>query len=247
MPDRTTYFKSVRFQRPSIFRQANLISSMGYTCLISQKRCPYSYTVAHTAEPSMKTWLTNCFSGDTRTLRLYLFMFSVRNKFKPSFTQRDMRLTVKRFKNRNTVILPLRFYIGALFVYASIHKIQEPANFAEMIAGFEVLPYWSINVVAVFLPWVELWGGVYLLLGMFVRSSALVLGMLLVAFSVATLLNVLRGSNINCGCFLENANHPITGWSVARDVVWLVMTTTIVVLERRMFSFRKLVGKSISL
>ena len=154
-----------------------------------------------------------------------------------------MRLSVKRLQNRNTVILPLRLYIGVLFIYASIHKIEGPANFAETIASFEVLPHWSINGVAVVLPWVEFWGGVCLLLGIFVRSNALVLGMLLIAFSVAALLNVLRGSNISCGCFLQDAGHAITGWTVARDVVWLVMTAAIFVLERRMFSFRRLPGK----
>lgn len=154
-----------------------------------------------------------------------------------------MRLSVKRLQNRNTVILPLRLYIGALFIYASIHKIEGPANFAETIASFEVLPHWSINGIAVVLPWVELWGGVCLLLGIFVRSNALVLGMLLIAFSMAAFLNVLRGSNISCGCFLEDVGHAITGWTVARDVVWLAITAAIVVLERRMFSFRRLPGK----
>jgi uncharacterized membrane protein YphA (DoxX/SURF4 family) len=150
-----------------------------------------------------------------------------------------MTFPVKRLRNRNTVILPLRLYIGILFIYASLHKIEAPANFAETIASFEVLPHWSINGVAVILPWVELWGGVSLVVGIFVRSSALVLGTLLITFSVATLVNVLRGSNISCGCLFEHAGHPITGWIVARDIAWLAMATTIVVLERRSFSFRR--------
>jgi uncharacterized membrane protein YphA (DoxX/SURF4 family) len=125
-----------------------------------------------------------------------------------------------------------------LFIYASLHKIQGPANFADTIASFEVLPHWSVNSVAVILPWIELWGGVCLLVGIFVRSNALLLGMLLIAFSMATLLNVLRGSNIDCGCFFEDVGHPITGWTVARDIAWLAMAVTVVVLERRVFSFR---------
>lgn len=149
-----------------------------------------------------------------------------------------MILPLKRLLNRNTIILLFRLYIGGLFIYASIHKIEGPANFAETIAGFEVLPHWSINAVAVVLPWIEFWGGVFLVLGVFVRSSALVLGILLAFFSAATFLNVHRGVNIDCGCFLGDINHPITTWTVIRDIIWLAMAAALFVLERRMFSFR---------
>ena len=149
-----------------------------------------------------------------------------------------MALPVKAFQNRNTVILPFRLCIGVLFIYASLHKIEAPANFAQTIADFEVLPHWSINAVAVFLPWIELWAGICLVLGILVRSNALVLALLLTAFSWATLINVLRGSNIDCGCFISDTKRPVTGLTVVRDIIWLAMTATLVALERRMFSLR---------
>jgi hypothetical protein len=46
-------------------------------------------------------------------------------------------------------------------------------------------------------------------LGVLVRSNALVLSTLLIAFSCATLINVLRGSNINCGCFVSRTPIPV--------------------------------------
>jgi uncharacterized membrane protein YphA (DoxX/SURF4 family) len=151
-----------------------------------------------------------------------------------------MALSLQSLQNRNSIILPFRLYIGSLFIYASLHKIEDPSSFAQTIANFEVLPHWSINAIAIVLPWIELLGGIFLVLGVFVRSNALVLSILLIAFAGATLINVLRGSNINCGCFLDDVESPITAWTVIRDIIWFAMTVTLVALERRMFSWRKL-------
>lgn len=146
---------------------------------------------------------------------------------------------LEKFANRNAVILPLRLYIGGLFVCACIHKIADPADFASTVASYEMLPHWAVNSVAIMLPWMEFWAGVFLVLGIFVRSSAMLLSMFLAVFSVGALVNVLRGAQISCGCFSSDINHPISMWTVTRDVIWLLMALTILfLLERRMISFR---------
>jgi putative oxidoreductase len=143
------------------------------------------------------------------------------------------------FKGRNRVLIPLRIYIGGLFIYASLHKIEGPSNFAGTVASFELLPYWSVNAVAIILPWIEFWSGVFLVLGVFVRSSALTVCALLSVFFGATLVNVIRGSNIDCGCFVSDKSQPITYWTVTRDAAWLAMAVTIFILERRVLSLRR--------
>jgi uncharacterized membrane protein YphA (DoxX/SURF4 family) len=148
---------------------------------------------------------------------------------------------LKKLANRNAIIVPLRLYIGGLFVYACIHKITDPADFANTVASYEMLPHWAVNPVAVMLPWIEFWAGVFLVLGVFVRSSAMLLSMLLTVFSVGALVNLLRGAQISCGCFSSNINHPISLWTVTRDVIWLLMALTILfLLERRVISFRRI-------
>jgi putative oxidoreductase len=149
-----------------------------------------------------------------------------------------MPFSLKKFTNRNTIILPLRLYLGSLFVYACIHKISQPADFADTVASFEMLPYWAVNAVAIALPWIEFWAGAFLILGLFVRSSVMLLTVLLVTFWAATLVNVLRGAQISCGCFPGDINHPITLWTLTRDIVWLFMALTILfLLERRVIGF----------
>jgi hypothetical protein len=150
-----------------------------------------------------------------------------------------MLSSLKKFANRNVIILPLRLYIGGLFVYACIHKITDPADFANTVASYEMLPHWAVNLVAVMLPWMEFWAGVLLVLGVFVRSSAMLLSMFLAVFSVGALVNLLRGAQISCGCFSSDINYAISLWTVTRDVIWLQMALTILfLLERRVVSSR---------
>ena len=143
-----------------------------------------------------------------------------------------------RCRNRNTLILILRWSAGVLFIWASLHKIVHPADFAQAVAGFEVVPYWLVNSVAVFLPWLEFWAGAFLIMGIMVRSNAILLTTLLSLFCWFTLLHFLKGSHINCGCFSNNMIPSITGWTISRNVVLMALTLTIVVLERRSFNLR---------
>jgi uncharacterized membrane protein YphA (DoxX/SURF4 family) len=143
-----------------------------------------------------------------------------------------------RLRNRHTVTFILRCFIGSLFIYASLHKITNPIDFALIVADFEVLPHWSINSVAVFLPWLEFWAGTFLLLGIMVRSNAILLTALLCLFCWFTLLHFLIGSHITCGCFSNDGTPSITAWTIARNVMLMIGTVAIAVLERRSFSFR---------
>ena len=52
--------------------------------------------------------------------------------------------------------VPVRCYLGVLFVGACLHKIAVPASFALDIATYDILPLAAINLVAIGLPWIEL-------------------------------------------------------------------------------------------
>ncbi|MEW6672926.1 MAG: MauE/DoxX family redox-associated membrane protein [Thermodesulfobacteriota bacterium] len=94
-----------------------------------------------------------------------------------------------------------RWVLGAVFIYASFHKIIEPAQFAKVIYGYYLFPPATINLIAIILPFVELFCGLELLLGIYPRSAALVLNLLLMAFIAALSINLLRGQEFDCGCF----------------------------------------------
>jgi putative oxidoreductase len=117
----------------------------------------------------------------------------------------------------------LRVYVGGVFIYASMYKINYPTEFAETIAAYQLIPYWAINLTALILPWIELVAGVLLLLGIRTKSAAAVIGFLLLIFSLAILVTMVRGIPIGCGCF-TSVDEPM-GWrTLVRDLMWLAMT-----------------------
>lgn len=98
--------------------------------------------------------------------------------------------------------------LGGIFIYASIDKIAHPQAFARILADYRLLPAVTIHGVAAIFPWMECVAGVFLILGVYRRSAALLLSLLLVMFILVTGLNVLRGLNVACGCFSALGGRP---------------------------------------
>ena len=118
--------------------------------------------------------------------------------------------------------LVIRWLFGMTFIYASYHKILEPAHFAKIIYGYYLFPEISINLIAIFLPYLEFVCGIALMLGIYPRSALLILQLLLFSFIVALSINWIRGHNFDCGCF--SFGEPGYGYSVlqllVRDVIY---------------------------
>lgn len=136
-----------------------------------------------------------------------------------------------RLLSHEYLALVLRVYIGGLFVYASMYKISYSAEFAETIASYQLVPYWAVNISAVFLPWLELVCGVLLVVGFRAKSAAVIIGVLLVMFTAAVAINLLRDSPIPCGCF-SSVEDPISWWTVLRDVIWVAMVVHIYLFDK---------------
>jgi len=119
--------------------------------------------------------------------------------------------------------LAFRLYIGGLFVYAAMYKINYAAEFSTTIASYRLVPYWAVNTLSIIMPWTEIICGALLILGIRVKSAASIIAVLLSTFTVAIIINLFRNAPISCGCF-HTIEDPISWWTVLRDLSWVAMT-----------------------
>jgi putative oxidoreductase len=116
----------------------------------------------------------------------------------------------------------LRVALGAVFIVASLDKIQNPEAFATGIANYRLLPYTVINGIAIVLPWLEVITGILLVLGVWIKASTMIVWALLFAFSIAISQALARGLDISCGCFTTNpATERMSLWTLIWDLIWL--------------------------
>jgi uncharacterized membrane protein YphA (DoxX/SURF4 family) len=130
--------------------------------------------------------------------------------------------------------VPIRFYLGFLFLSACWHKILHPGSFALDIATYQILPVIFVNLMAITLPWVELAAGLMLLLGWRTRAGALLIVGMMSVFTLALVIAVLRGLDMSCGCFASQgvAEDPISWATVARDLFWLFLSLFVLFFDR---------------
>lgn len=116
-----------------------------------------------------------------------------------------------------------RFILGGLFIYASIDKIVHPAAFAKIIYNYRLFPDFSVYLLAVVLPWLEMFTGIFLVAGIFKKTSAIMLSTLLFLFIAALSFNLIRGLDFNCGCFTTtstSSSEPLG--LIFRDILLLI-------------------------
>jgi uncharacterized membrane protein YphA (DoxX/SURF4 family) len=129
--------------------------------------------------------------------------------------------------------MAIRLLLGAVFVYASLDKIADPAGFTRIVYQWQILGPVPSNVLAVTLPWIELLAGLLLITGGWKRDAAAVLAILLVVFLVAAVIVLVQGTDVdNCGCTSVAAAGPAPTWPPPwmRGVGWFLITRNLVLL-----------------
>lgn len=96
--------------------------------------------------------------------------------------------------------LLLRLVLGFMFLYSGASKLENPAQFAEAISNYQILPHAFINAFAIVVPWLEVASGFAVLTGLLLRGGAFLLALLLIVFTCAVGLSMLNGIDISCGC-----------------------------------------------
>ena len=127
-----------------------------------------------------------------------------------------------------------RLVLAGVFLVAAAPKLADPAAFALAIANFRVFPDALVNALAVTVPALELTGAVALLTP-WRRGGALLLGGLLLAFTVLLAVSLARGLDLDCGCFGADPGQqtaPIGPLQLLRNAGLLVLTALILAPKR---------------
>lgn len=99
------------------------------------------------------------------------------------------------------LLLLFRVIVGGVFVWAGGLKIVDPLGFAQSIENYQVVSRPLAFFVAVWLPWVEVLSGAFLIVGVLKRSSALLISLQLIGFIGLVAFALARGIDTSCGCF----------------------------------------------
>ena len=128
----------------------------------------------------------------------------------------------------------LRLVLGAIFVVASIAKIQDIPKFVSTVVSYGMLPDVLANLYGNIVPWVELFIGCALILGVFIRFSAAVLIPLILSFMAASSYALANMAGGSCGCFGKflTLSHPV---SLTIDVIMLFAALILLLNKEKEF------------
>jgi len=140
---------------------------------------------------------------------------------------------MKNILNNKYLLLLGRIVLAFVFLYAAFFKIASPDEFAQSILNYKLLPLSLVNIFAITLPWIEFVTAILLLFGISVRENSVIISSLILIFTIAIGISLIRGLNIDCGCFgtasgskigiqkiLENIGLLLLGlWLIKKDSV----------------------------
>jgi uncharacterized membrane protein YphA (DoxX/SURF4 family) len=139
-----------------------------------------------------------------------------------------------RYLTHPWLTIRVQLALGAIFVMAALPKIADPPSFAHMIYNYRILPAGLINISSLVLPWVELFCGLALILGVWRKPALAIIALLLVVFIAAISFNLARGNAIDCGCFnVSLANRTVEQRlgdmriDILRDIGMLLMVAQV--------------------
>ncbi|HWR83466.1 MAG TPA: MauE/DoxX family redox-associated membrane protein [Candidatus Deferrimicrobium sp.] len=121
--------------------------------------------------------------------------------------------------------LVVRLAVGVTFIYASAYKIIEPGTFAKSLWYYHLVPGQLINLMALILPWVELVCGLALIVGLLYDGAVILVNMMMAAFILALGTTIVRGIDIDCGCFKAGQAATEAAWgALGFDLVLVLLT-----------------------
>ncbi|MDY6916361.1 MAG: DoxX family membrane protein [Chloroflexota bacterium] len=126
------------------------------------------------------------------------------------------------------VTLGARALVGGTFIFAGAAKLPYPETLIWEINQYHILPPALATAYGYVLPPLEIALGVFLVAGLFLRSSGFLTGLLALSFTIAKVYALARGLDVKiCGC-LGPAIPLLAAQSLVIDFVLIALALQIV-------------------
>jgi uncharacterized membrane protein YphA (DoxX/SURF4 family) len=138
------------------------------------------------------------------------------------------------------VSLLARLGLAAVWLISGWIKFIDPTQTVVAVRAYQLLPEDLVRPVAYTMPMLEIALGLFLVIGLGVRLTAIVSAAALLVL-IGVIISVwARGLSIDCGCFGGGGAADVDGWDyareIARDVGFLALAVWLVVFPRSPFA-----------
>jgi hypothetical protein len=122
------------------------------------------------------------------------------------------------------MLLFLRFLLGAFFLLMGGAKLLAPyQNFLYIVQGYQIFPPFLEEFAARVVPWIELFLGVFLILGLWLKQALIALLILISGFLLILGQAILRSLPIgSCGCFGDWVSISMPRMVLIDSSLWLL-------------------------
>jgi len=108
---------------------------------------------------------------------------------------------------------------GALFIFSGVSKLVTRRAFLISLRRLSFLPAWSIFLVTMTLPWLEVALGSMLVTGFFTTYAARITIALLLLFNIMTGVAIVQGLDVPCSCFGATSQATLSGKTIIRNII----------------------------
>ncbi|MCB0280974.1 MAG: DoxX family membrane protein [Calditrichae bacterium] len=133
------------------------------------------------------------------------------------------------------IILIIRWGLALFFIYAAHSKIINAAQFSAAIRAYDILPPSLSALPAIFMPWIELFAAIFLMIGLYTRSAAGILFSLMLVFTIMVAVALFRGLEIDCGCGASLAGIEKVSWLKVFENLFIILCTYILTQTKTFF------------
>jgi uncharacterized membrane protein YphA (DoxX/SURF4 family) len=115
-------------------------------------------------------------------------------------------------------VLLARLALGLVWITAAASKLLAEGRLRDAVADFHLLPRPAAIAVGTVLPPIELLLGGLLIIGQWTTRAAEASVVLLLVFTAAIVVSLVKGNHVRCNCFGHWGEESISINSVARNV-----------------------------